>query len=110
MGPEPGYTEKMWMDCLGHLASPLVYEGDGMMISILQRSGSPQGYGTHFWETFINVISKEVNNTIRAAYRMPEEKKQTSSFVEEHKKNSEQVATRTFVEHWDRHAWQTEQQ
>jgi hypothetical protein len=89
MGPEPGYTEKMWKDCLGHLASLSVYEGDGTMISILRRSGPPQGYGTHFWETFVNVISKEVNNTIRAACRMPEEKKQTSSIVDEHKKNSE---------------------
>jgi hypothetical protein len=108
MGPEPGYTEKMWKDCLGHLALPLVYEGDGTMISILRRSEPPQGYGTHFWGTFVNVISKEVNNIIRAACRMPEEKKQTSSFVDKHK-NSERVATRTFVEHWDGHAWQTEQ-
>jgi hypothetical protein len=54
------------------------------------------------------VISKDVKDTIRAACRMPEEKKQTSSLVDKHKKNSEQVATRTFVEHWDGHAWQTE--
>jgi hypothetical protein len=98
MGPEPGYTEKMWIDCMGHLASPSVYEGDGTMISILRRSKPPQGYGTHFWEAFVNVVLKEVNNTIRAACRMPKEKKQTSSFVDKHK-NSEQVATRTFVEH-----------
>jgi hypothetical protein len=75
MGPEPGYTEEMWMDCLGHLDSLSVYEGDGTMISILRRSEPLQGYGTHFWEAFVNMISKEVNNTIRAACRMPEEKK-----------------------------------
>jgi hypothetical protein len=63
-----------------HLASPSVYEGNRTMISILQRSEPPQGYGTHFWEAFVNVILKEVNNTIRAACRMPEEKKQTYSF------------------------------
>jgi hypothetical protein len=104
MGPNPGYTEKMWKDCLGHLALPSVYEGDGTMISRLQRSEPPQGYGTQFWGAFINVILKEVNNTIRAACRMPEEKKQTSSFVDKHKKNSERVATRTFMKHWDGHA------
>jgi hypothetical protein len=81
MGPEPGYTEKMWKDCLGHLALPSVYEGNGTMISILQRSEPPQGYGTQFWGAFVNVISKKVNNTIRAACRTPEEKKQTSSFL-----------------------------
>jgi hypothetical protein len=89
MGLEPGYTKEMWMDCLEHLASPSVYEGNGTMISILWRSEPLQGYGTHFWEAFINVILKKVNNTIRAACRMPEEKEQTSSFVDKHKKNSE---------------------
>jgi hypothetical protein len=110
MGLKPGYTEEMWMDCLGHLASPSVYKGDGTMNSRLWRSEPLQGYGTQFWGAFVNVISKEVNNTIRAACRMPKEKKQTSLFVDKHKKNSERVVTRTFVEHWDRHAWQTEQQ
>jgi hypothetical protein len=88
MGLKPGYTEEMWMDCLGHLASPSVYKGNGTMNSRLRRSEPPQGYGTQFWGAFINVISKEVNNTIRAACRMPKEKKQTSSFVDKHK-NSE---------------------
>ena len=109
MGPEPGYTEEMWMDCLGHLASPSVYKGDGTMNSILRRSEPPQGYGTQFWGAFVNVILMEVNDTVRAACRMPEEKRQTPSFVDEYKKEPEQVATRTFVEHWDGHTWQTEQ-
>jgi hypothetical protein len=108
MGPKPGYTEEMWMDYLGHLASLSVYKGDGTMNSRLWRSEPPQGYGTQFWGAFVNVISKDVKDTIRAACRVPEEKEQTPLFVEEHK-NSEQVATRTFVEHWDGHTWQTEQ-
>ena len=119
MAPEPGYTQEMWMDCLRHLASPSVYKGNGTMNSILWRSEPLQGYEMNFWKAFINVISKEVNNTIRAACRMPEEKRQTSAFINEYKKEPEQVATRTlkeqkvtrtFVEHWDgQGAWQTVQ-
>lgn len=109
MGPEPGFTEEMWIDCLEHLVSPSVYEGDRTLISTLWRSEPPQGYDTYFWGAFVNVISKEVNDTIRAACRMPEEKRQTPLFVDEYK-NSERVATRTFVEHWDGQAWQTVQQ
>jgi hypothetical protein len=107
MGLKPGYTEEMWMDCLGHLASPSVYKGDGTMNSRLWRSEPPQGYGTQFWGAFINVISKDVKDTIRAACRMPEEKEQTSLFVEEYKE-PEQNVTRTFIECWDGNgAWQT---
>ena len=97
MGPEPGYTQEMWMDCLRHLASPSIYKGDRTMNSMLWRSEPLQGYGTQFWGAFINVILKEVNDTIRAACRMPEEKRQTSLFVKEYK-NPEQVATRTLEE------------
>jgi hypothetical protein len=89
MGPASGYMEEMWMDHVEHLASPLVYKGNGPIVWILQKRGPPQGYHASDWESFINGITEDINNTIRAACMTPEEKGQTSLFVEEYKKEPE---------------------
>jgi dGTP triphosphohydrolase len=116
MGPAPGYMEEMWMDHVEHLASPSVYKGNGPMIWILQRREPPQGYHAMDWESFINWIMEDINDTIKAACMTPEEKEQMSSFVEEYKESEqvttrtlvEQNVTRTFTEYWNGNgAWQT---
>jgi hypothetical protein len=59
---------------------------------------------------------EDIKETIRTACMAPEEKEQTSSFVEEYKEPEqvttrtlvEQNVTRTFTEHWNGNgAWQT---
>jgi hypothetical protein len=97
MSLAPGYTE-MWMDHVEHLASPSVYKSNGPIVWILWRREPPQEYHATNWESFINWITEDINDTIRAVCMTPEEKGQTSSFVEEYKKEPEQVTNRTLVE------------
>jgi hypothetical protein len=52
----------------------------------LWRKEPPQGYHATDWKSFINWITEDINDTIRAACMTPEKKEQMSSFVEEYKK------------------------
>jgi hypothetical protein len=119
LGPDPGYTTENWMACLRNLAVPSVYRGKDPIQETLWRSEPPQELDQASWTKFMEGLMEELNTVLREAIIMPEKKRQTSSLVDHHKKEPEQVTnrtlmeqkvTRTYVECWDgQGAWQTVQ-
>jgi hypothetical protein len=110
LGPDPGYTTENRMACLQNLAVPSVYRGKNPIQETLRRSEPLQELDQASWTKFVEGLMEELNTVLREVTIMPEKKRQTSSFVDQYKKEPERVTnrtlveqkvTRTYVEHWD---------
>jgi hypothetical protein len=74
LGPDPGYTNERWMECLRTLGLPSVYKGEDTIQETLRRSEPLQSIDQTSWTIFINGIMGELNTVLREATMMPEER------------------------------------
>jgi hypothetical protein len=89
LGPDPGYTTENWMACLRNLAVPSVYRGKDPIQETLRRSEPPQELDQASWTKFVEGLMEELNTVLREVTITPEKKRQTSSFVDQYKKEPE---------------------
>jgi hypothetical protein len=74
LGPDPGYTNERWMECLRTLGLPSVYKGEDTIQETLRRSEPLQSIDQTSWTIFINGIMGELNTVLREATMTPEER------------------------------------
>jgi hypothetical protein len=74
LGPDPGYTNETWMECLRTLGLPSVYKGEDTIQEILRRSEPLQSIDQTSWTIFINRIMGELNTVLRKVTMTPEER------------------------------------